>query len=105
MEIKKILILLLLIIHTKAILRSIPTEYETISENPDITIDGIKIEGEIFRPKDSSENKKYPGIILVHGFGGSYKMQPYQFAQFYAKNGFISYTITIPQQDRNSLLN
>ena len=102
MEIKNILILLALIIYIKA---KTSIEYEIISERPDITIDGIKIEGEIFRPKDSDANKKYPGIILVHGFGGSYRSQPYQYAQFYAKNGFVSYTITIPQQDRNSVIN
>ena len=104
MKIKNILILLSLIIYSKAVLRKISTEYETISEKPDITIDGIKIEGEIFRPKDSSANKKYPGIILVHGFGGSYKTQPYQYAQFYAKYGFVSYVITIPQVARNSVI-
>src|SRR5262249_45160259 len=37
----------------------------------DLISEGVRLTGEVFRPKDHPEDEKLPAIILCHGWGGT----------------------------------
>lgn len=68
-----------------------------LTKTGDITMEGvsfknndIKMAGNLFLPKDFSEDKKYPTIIVVHPGGGVKEQTAGLYAQKLAERGFIT---------------
>ena len=64
--------------------------YVAVPEKMDIISDGVLIEGFVMKPFDFDENKKYPGIINVHGgpraiFGNVFVHE----MQYWASEGYF----------------
>ena len=55
----------------------------------DIISEGVRLTGEVFRPKDRREDEKLPAIILCHGWGGTANLlRPEAIA--FARAGFLA---------------
>lgn len=50
---------------------------------------GIRLAGDIFKPKNMKPKDKLPGILMVPGWGGSRKNIEKNYAPHYAQQGFI----------------
>jgi dienelactone hydrolase len=51
--------------------------------------DGVRLAGDLYKPKDLKANEKLPGILLVAGWGGSKENLKRNYAPQFAKRGFI----------------
>src|SRR5689334_3243139 len=57
----------------------------------DIISEGVRLTGEVFRPRDRPEGEKLPTIILCHGWGGTAAaLRPEALA--FARAGFMAIT-------------
>ena len=54
--------------------------------------EGVRLEGDIFKPSGLSAAAKLPGILLVHGWGGTKSHLNQAYAPQLAKLGFIVLT-------------
>lgn len=50
---------------------------------------GVRLEGDIYKPKDLKPGDKLPGILMVPGWGGNKKNIEKNYAPHFAKQGFI----------------
>jgi dipeptidyl aminopeptidase/acylaminoacyl peptidase len=50
---------------------------------------GVRLEADLYKPKDLKDNVKLPGLLLVPGWGGSKNNLQKNFAPHFAKQGFI----------------
>jgi dienelactone hydrolase len=57
----------------------------------DIISEGVRLTGEVFRPKDRPEGERLPTIILCHGWGGTAAMLRTE-ALAFARAGFMAIT-------------
>ncbi|WNO07557.1 alpha/beta hydrolase [Teredinibacter sp. KSP-S5-2] len=55
-------------------------------------VDGSKVSGHLYIPKDSAKNKAYPCVILCHGFCGVKELLLPAFADYFANNGYAALT-------------
>ena len=66
-------------------------EYEVKSENIEIWSDGTRMQGNLFIPQDDSV-KKWPTILLAHGWGGLKSHLNQSYAPKFAAAGYIVMT-------------
>jgi alpha-beta hydrolase superfamily lysophospholipase len=52
--------------------------------------EGFKISGHLYTPESNTGNKKYPAIILCHGFAGIKEALLPPFAEGFLKSGFVT---------------
>jgi pimeloyl-ACP methyl ester carboxylesterase len=50
---------------------------------------GVRLEGDVYKPKDLKASDKIPGILMVSGWGGNKKNIEKNYAPHFAKQGFI----------------
>ena len=53
---------------------------------------GVRLAGDIYKPKDLTPTDKLPGILLVPGWGGSKKNLEKNYAPHFAEQGFVVLT-------------
>ena len=54
--------------------------------------EGVRLEGDIYKPKGLQVGEKLPGILLVHGWGGTKKHLNRAYAPQFAKLGVCGLT-------------
>ena len=63
-------------------------------EHESITIwsEGVRLAGDIYKPKNLQPDEKLPGILLVHGWGGTKAHLNRAYAPQFASLGFVVLT-------------
>ena len=67
------------------------SEYEVSTENIEVWSDGTRMQGNLFIPQDKNK-KKWPTILLAHGWGGTKDHLNRAYAPKFAAAGFIVMT-------------
>jgi dienelactone hydrolase len=57
--------------------------------------DGVRLQGDVFKPKGLKPEQKLPGIILVHGWGGNKSNLNKAYAPQFASLGFVVMTFDL----------
>ncbi len=65
------------------------SEEKTTQEVVTIWSEGVKLEGDLFKPKGLTRADKLPGILLVHGWGGVKKHLNRNYARQFSELGFV----------------
>jgi dipeptidyl aminopeptidase/acylaminoacyl peptidase len=70
---------------------------DTSVEHQAITFwsDGVRLQGDVFKPQSLSPDEKVPGIILVHGWGGNKSNLNRAYANQFAALGFLVMTFDL----------
>lgn len=77
---------LFLLISSFAKAQTLPdVDHEVIT----IWSEGVRLAGDLYKPKDLKANEKLPGILLVAGWGGSKENLKRNYAPQFAERGFI----------------
>jgi polyvinyl alcohol dehydrogenase (cytochrome) len=62
------------------------------SESVEIWSEGVLLQGDIFKPAGMTPGEKLPGILLVHGWGGTKQHLNRAYAPHFARLGFVVLT-------------
>jgi dienelactone hydrolase len=86
------------IITTLVVIFAVPvvaTEFPVVHQDVTFWSDGVRLQGDIFKPKGLRPEQKLPGIILVHGWGGNKSNLNKAYAPQFAGLGFVVMTFDL----------
>lgn len=87
----QVIVVTLLLVATPGLAAEIPVEHQAIT----FWSDGIRLQGDVFKPQGLTADQKIPGIILVHGWGGNKSNLNKAYATQFAALGFLIMTFDL----------
>jgi len=90
-RIRAIIVTLVVMVSVPAFATQIPVAHQAIS----FWSDGVRLQGDVFKPQGLKPEQKLPGIILVHGWGGNKSNLNKAYARQFAGLGFVVMTFDL----------
>lgn len=87
----QVIVVTLLLVATPGIASEIPVEHQAIT----FWSDGVRLQGDVFKPQGLATDQKIPGIILVHGWGGNKSNLNRAYATQFSALGFVVMTFDL----------